>query len=154
VLAKYPEVSDEIFKTLRGLRTAGCVVNIPIARSFMIVIIQKCSPAILNNFKCSEKFVQSFLESMLDRSSRKVTRAAKHIPDNAGELCEHTFFRLVHAIESEHIPASLVINYDQTGNYILPNGSRTLEQRGAKQVAVTAKDEKCAYTISIAWPRL
>jgi hypothetical protein len=44
----------------------------------------------------------------------------------------------------------LVINYDQTGNYILPNGSHTFEQRGAKQVAVTAKDEKRAYTISMA----
>jgi hypothetical protein len=44
----------------------------------------------------------------------------------------------------------LVVNYDQTGNYILPNGSHTFEQRGAKQVAVTAKDEKRAYTISMA----
>jgi hypothetical protein len=150
VLAKYPEVSAEIVETLRGLRTAGCVVNVPIARSLMIAIIQKRNPAILHNFKCSEKFVRSFLESVLDWTSRKATRAAKHIPDNAGELCERTFFRLVHAIESEHIPASLVINYDQTGNYLLPNGSQTFEQRGAKQVSVVAKDEKRAYTLGIA----
>ncbi|KAJ6450731.1 hypothetical protein C8R47DRAFT_1084330 [Mycena vitilis] len=150
VLAAYPEVSEEIVRTLRGLRTAGCVVNIPIARSLMIALIRKHNPAILDTFKCSEKFVRSFLESVLDWSSRKATRAAKHIPENAGELCERTFFRLVHAIESEHIPASLVINYDQTGNYILPNGSSTFEQRGAKQVAVTAKDEKRAYTIGMA----
>ncbi|KAJ7306766.1 hypothetical protein DFH08DRAFT_975809 [Mycena albidolilacea] len=98
----------------------------------MITIIQKCNPAILHNFKCSERFVRSFLKN------------------NAGELCEHTFFRLDHVIESEHIPASLIINYDQTGNYVLPNGSQTFEQRGAKQVSVVAKDEKRAYTLGIA----
>ncbi|KAJ6513471.1 hypothetical protein C8R45DRAFT_1050224 [Mycena sanguinolenta] len=137
VLARHPEVSEEIVTTLRGLRTAGCVVN-------------KRNPAILNAFKCSEKFVRSFLESVLDWSSRKATRAAKHIPDNAGELTERTFFRLVQAIESEHVPASLVVNYDQTGNYILPNGSQTFEVRGAKQVSVAGKDEKRAYTIGMA----
>ncbi|KAJ6493122.1 hypothetical protein C8R45DRAFT_1095639 [Mycena sanguinolenta] len=150
VLARYPEVSEEIVTTLRGLRTAGCVVNVPIARSLMIGIIQKRNPAILNAFKCSEKFVRSFIESVLDWSSRKATRAAKHIPENAGELAERTFFRLVQAIESEHIPASLVVNYDQTGNYILPNGSQTFEVRGAKQVSVAGKDEKRAYTIGMA----
>ncbi|KAJ6448111.1 hypothetical protein C8R45DRAFT_1115497 [Mycena sanguinolenta] len=150
VLAKYPEVSNEIVTTLRGLRTAGCVVNVPIARSLMLAIIQKRNPGILDGFKCSDKFVQSFLESVLDWSSRKATRAAKHIPENAGELTERTFFRLVQAIESEHVPAALVVNYDQTGNYILPNGSHTFEQRGAKQVAVTAKDEKRAYTVGMA----
>ncbi|KAJ7866901.1 hypothetical protein B0H13DRAFT_1636391, partial [Mycena leptocephala] len=65
VLARYPEVSNEIVTTLRGLRTAGCVVNVPIARSLMIAIIQKHNPAIFNDFKCSEKFVRSFLESLI-----------------------------------------------------------------------------------------
>ncbi|KAJ7808001.1 hypothetical protein B0H13DRAFT_1928673 [Mycena leptocephala] len=108
VLARYPEVLNEIVTTLRGLRTAGYVVNVPIACSFMIAIIQKHNPIIFNDFKCSEKFVRSFLESVLDWSLRKATWAAKHIPDNAGELCERTFFRLVYAIESEHIPTSLI----------------------------------------------
>ncbi|KAK6980814.1 hypothetical protein R3P38DRAFT_2808824 [Favolaschia claudopus] len=95
VLAKYPEVVKEITTTLRGLRASGCVVNVPIARSLMLAIINKRNPAILAGarFACSEKFVRSFLESILDWSSRKATRAAKHIPENAGELCERTFFR-------------------------------------------------------------
>ncbi|KAF8183293.1 hypothetical protein K438DRAFT_1599764, partial [Mycena galopus ATCC 62051] len=117
VLAQYPDVSEKIVMTLQGVRTAGCVVNVPIAHSLMIVIIQKHNPAILNAFKCSEKLLQSlFLKSVLDWSSRKATRATKHIPDNVGELTECTFFQLVQAIETEHVPASLVINYDQTGN--------------------------------------
>ncbi|KAJ6522817.1 hypothetical protein DFH09DRAFT_809744, partial [Mycena vulgaris] len=84
VLAKHPEVIAEIVKTLWGLRTSGCVVNIPIARSLMLAIITARNPIILADcFKCSEKFVRSFLESILDWSSRKATRAAKHIPENA-----------------------------------------------------------------------
>lgn len=150
VLAKYPQLVEKIVTTLRDLRTSGCVVNVPIARSLMLAIITDHDPEILHGFKCSEKFVRSFLESILDWTSRKATRAAKHIPENTGELCERTFFRLAHAIESEHIPAKLVINYDQTGNYLLPNNSQTFEQRGAKQVSVIAKDEKHAYTLGIA----
>ncbi|CAK5275046.1 unnamed protein product [Mycena citricolor] len=151
VLTPHREVVQKIVDTLRGLRLAGCAVNIVIARSIMMAIMTEMKPEILTSrFHCSERFVRSFLESTLDWSTRAATRAAKHIPDNASELCERTFFRLVHAIESEHIPAKLIINYDQTGMYLLPNNSQTFEQRGAKQVSVVAKDEKRAYTLGIA----
>ncbi|KAJ7178437.1 hypothetical protein C8R43DRAFT_942122 [Mycena crocata] len=130
--------------------TEAALKNVLNRRSIMLALIKEHNPNILDGFQCSEKFVRSFLESVLDWTSRKATRAAKHIPDNAGELCERTFFRLAHAIQSENIPAKLFINYDQTGNYLLPNHSQTFEQRGAKQVSVVAKDEKRAYTVGMA----
>ncbi|KAJ7173830.1 hypothetical protein C8R46DRAFT_1215743 [Mycena filopes] len=97
------------------LRVSGCVVNVQIARSLMIAIISKHKPELLTSFSCSEKYVRGFLDSTLNWSSRKATRAAKHIPENASELCERTFFRLAHTIEHQNIPAKLIINYDQTG---------------------------------------
>ncbi|KAJ7096802.1 hypothetical protein C8R44DRAFT_579380, partial [Mycena epipterygia] len=78
---------------------------------------------------------------------RRAARAAKNIPENSDELCERTFFRLVHAIENEHIPAKLIINYDQTGIYIRPNQSQMFEEHGSKQVG---NDEKRAYTLGVA----
>ncbi|CAK5261843.1 unnamed protein product [Mycena citricolor] len=151
VLTPYPHVVEKMVETLKGVRIAGCAVNVPIARGIMMAIITDLVPEIWETkFSCSERFVRSFLESTLDWTTRAATRAAKHIPDNASELCERTFFRLVHAIETEHIPAKLIINYDQTGMYLLPNNSQTFEQRGSKQVSVVAKDEKRAYTLGIA----
>jgi hypothetical protein len=107
ILTPYPEIVDKIVETLQGVRTSGCVVNVPIARALMIAIIKDARPELLDKFKCSEKFVRAFVESKLDWTMRKATRATKHIPENAGELCERTFFRLAYAIEHENIPAKV-----------------------------------------------
>jgi hypothetical protein len=104
ILAPYPETVEAIVKTLKGLRISGCVVNVPIARSVMIAIIREQHPELLDNFTCSEKFVRAFVDSKLNWTSRKATRAAKHIPENATELCERAFFRLAYTIEHEDIP--------------------------------------------------
>ena len=42
------------------------------------------------------------------------------------------------------------MNFDQIGVYILPNSGTTFEKRGAEQVDIVAKDEKCAYTLLVA----
>ena len=107
ILAPYPDMIAHIVKTLLDVRKSGCVVNVVIARSLMIAIIREQHPELLDRFTCSEKFVRAFLDSKLNWSSRKATRAAKHIPDDASQLCERTFFRLVYAIEHEHIPAKV-----------------------------------------------
>lgn len=39
---------------------------------------------------------------------------------------------------------------DQIGNHILPSSGRTFHDRGAEQVDIVAKDEKCAYTLLVA----
>jgi len=44
----------------------------------------------------------------------------------------------------------LLVNFDQIGNYILPNGNCTFHDRGAEQVDITSKDEKRAYTLLVA----
>ncbi|KAJ7743728.1 hypothetical protein DFH07DRAFT_777341 [Mycena maculata] len=150
ILTPYPAIIEEITTILKSLRVSGCVVNVEIARSLMIAIISKHRPELLASFSCSEKYVRSFLDSNLNWSTRKATRAAKHIPDNASELCERTFFRLAHAIENKRIPAKLIINYDQTGVYIRANASQTFEVRGSKQISVAGNDEKRAYTLGVA----
>ncbi|KAH9914425.1 uncharacterized protein B0H18DRAFT_1216055 [Fomitopsis serialis] len=73
-----------------------------------------------------------------------------HIPDNADELCERTFFRIIHAVVMYDIPPSLIIGMDQTGVMVLPNNNTTYEETGVRQVNVVAKDEKRAYTLCVA----
>ncbi|KAJ7163434.1 hypothetical protein C8R43DRAFT_879719, partial [Mycena crocata] len=107
ILTPYPEITQEIVTVLKGLRVSGCVVNVEITWSLMIAIISKHHPQLLNKFSCSKKFVRAFLDSTLNWSSRKAMRAAKHIPENASELCEQTFFCLAHTIEHQDIPASV-----------------------------------------------
>ncbi|KAF8911440.1 hypothetical protein CPB84DRAFT_1671620, partial [Gymnopilus junonius] len=87
VLAKHPDIVDEIKKTLKDLRTSGFIVNVPLGHSIMLGVIRKHDASLLTNFKCSERYVHSFFESSMKWSPRTATRAAAHIPPNATEVC-------------------------------------------------------------------
>ncbi|KAJ7872280.1 hypothetical protein B0H14DRAFT_3565785 [Mycena olivaceomarginata] len=52
VLAAHPDIVEKIVMTLKGLRTAGCAVNVPIARSLMLAIIKENEPSLLTQFSC------------------------------------------------------------------------------------------------------
>lgn len=95
-------------------------------------------------------FVGQFFSSVLRWSLRKGTRAAAHIPDNAPELCERTFFRIVHLAMIYDIPPSLWINMDQQGVYVLPHNQVTYHETNARQVDTHGKEEKRAYTLCVA----
>ncbi|KAJ3754400.1 hypothetical protein EV360DRAFT_73735 [Lentinula raphanica] len=150
-LTKYPGLVQQIKDTLQGLRTTGLVVNATLARSIMLGLIQENHPEILNEtFQCTEWFVQSFLRSVMDWTPRTGTRAAAHLPADAEDLCERTFFRLVYCMKWENIPAKLVINIDQQGIYVLPNSTKTFYAKGDHQVDIIGKEEKRAFTILVA----
>ncbi|KAI0689287.1 hypothetical protein BC835DRAFT_1308424 [Cytidiella melzeri] len=151
ILAKHPEVVTEVSTTLRNLRISGIPINVCITRSIMLAVINKRQPEILSpRFQCSEKYVRTFLQSVMNYTPRQATRAAAHIPPDAADVCERTFFCLVYAMKWENIPACLTVNVDQMGMYILPSNSRTFHNKGANQVDAVAKDEKRAYTLLVA----
>jgi len=97
-----------------------------------------------------QTYVSQFLESVMDWSIRKGTRAAAHIPENAVELCERSLFRIVYLVKEYDIPSGLIINMDQTGMILLAANNQTFEKKGSRQVAIVGKDEKRAYTLCVA----
>jgi hypothetical protein len=150
-LSKVPEVVKDIAKILKSLRSGGVAVQIFTARAVILQVINKKAPEVLNDrFRCSERFVHTFLASVMDWSLRAATRAAAHIPTDAPDLCERTFFRIVYAMKWETVPPKLVVNMDQMGVYVLPNNALTYNKIGEKQVDVVAKDEKRAFTLCVA----
>ncbi|KAF8983362.1 hypothetical protein BDQ17DRAFT_1336533 [Cyathus striatus] len=151
ILAKYPNIVEEIKKTLKDLRLSGIPVNVVMGRSIMLTIINQHEPSLLTGeFRCSERFVQDFFQLVMNWSLRQATRAAAHLPIDAPDSCERTFFCLVYAMKWENIPPSLVVNVDQMGMFVLPSSSRTYHDKGAKQVDAVAKDEKRAYSLLVA----
>lgn len=150
-LTKYPELVVAAIKTvLNGLCTSGFIVNVLIARSIMIGLIHERNPEVLTpSFRCSERYVRSFLQAVMNWSIRVGTRAAAHLPPDADDLCERTFFRLVYCMKWENIPPKLVINGDQQGIYVLPSSSKTYHTTGDSQVDIVAKEEKCTFTLFV-----
>lgn len=51
ILAKYPDIVDEIKVQLQGLRTSGLAVNILVVCLIMLVIIQQQQQQLLHDFK-------------------------------------------------------------------------------------------------------
>ncbi|MCJ1465373.1 hypothetical protein MMC07_003991 [Pseudocyphellaria aurata] len=82
-------------------------------------------------FRCSDKFVRTYLRSQMNWSPRKATQAAKKIPENREEISEKTYYRIVHLIIRYKIPVSLLINMDQTGIILIPGADSTFETKGA-----------------------
>ncbi|GAW10512.1 DDE superfamily partial [Lentinula edodes] len=149
-LTKHPELVEEIKTTLSSLRISGFVVNVPIARSLMLGLIEQHAPLLITpSFTCSEYFVRDFLQSIMSWSLRVGTRAAAHLPADADDLCMRTFFRLVYLMKWENIPPKLVINGDQQGIFVLPSSSKTYNTKGDSQVDIVAKDEKRAFTLFV-----
>ncbi|TFY72179.1 hypothetical protein EVG20_g820 [Dentipellis fragilis] len=142
ILKAYPRVVEKITAKLKDLRRSGLPVSVSLARSLMLAIIKSEKPDLLKTFKVSEHYVRAFLQSKLDWSHRKGTRAAAHIPENAPEVCERAFFRAVYLMKEYDIPAK--------ARHVLTGNSSTYHERGAKQVDIVAKDEKRAYTLLVA----
>ncbi|KIK74376.1 hypothetical protein PAXRUDRAFT_19942 [Paxillus rubicundulus Ve08.2h10] len=150
ILCHYPQVKEEIVEKLKSLRTSGVPINVIVARSIMLAVIQNRAPDLLATFKCSEKFVQSFFDSILNWSPRKGTRTAAKLPANADDKCTEAFFRLVYIMKWHSVPPKLVVGFDQIGSYILPSSGTTFAEHGSRQVDIVAKDEKQAFTLLVA----
>ncbi|CAK5278788.1 unnamed protein product, partial [Mycena citricolor] len=149
ILAPFPNITLCVKNFLIGIRQSGGIVNVSITRGLLLSEVEQQAPQLLLKFKVSETYVRTFLASVMEWTSRAPTRAACHIPNDAPKLVDRTFFRIRYAILTGRIPPSLVINADQAGNYVLPAGSHTFHDKGAKQINVVAKDEKHAYTMMI-----
>ncbi|KAK6971316.1 hypothetical protein R3P38DRAFT_2813969 [Favolaschia claudopus] len=150
ILSPYPEVVELIKTKLVGIRKAGICVQRLLTRSVILSVIKEQHPELLDTFKCSESYAGAFLESVMDWSVRHGTRAASHLPDDAHALCERSFFRLVHLVNFYDIPPQLIINMDQTGVMLMIANNKTYAERGARQVDISGRDEKRAYTLAVA----
>ena len=76
-LTKYPELVTAIKTILNSLRASGFVVNVPIAHSIMIGLIHEKNPeALTPYFRCSECYVHSFLQAVMNWSIQVGTQAA------------------------------------------------------------------------------
>ncbi|KIK80670.1 hypothetical protein PAXRUDRAFT_15653 [Paxillus rubicundulus Ve08.2h10] len=116
----------------------------------MLAMIQNCIPKLLTTFKCSEKFVWTFFDSVLNWSPQKGTHTAVKLPADTKAKCEECFFHLVYIIKWYSVPPKLVVGFDQIGNYVLSSSGTTFAERGSHQVDIVTKDEKHAYTLLVA----
>ena len=82
--------------------------------------------------------------------STESNSSCQKIPEDWEEICEKTYYCIIHFIIQYKIPVFLLINMDQTGILFIPDAHSTYEKKGAKQVHLLGKSEKRAFTLTVA----
>lgn len=101
-------------------------------------------------FQCSKQFVRTFLHQNLGWSVRKATRAAQKHPANVDTVLLHAYLRFARLVRDEDIPASCIVNADQTQVVYNTGSSSTWNTSGERQVHVLGTEEKRAFTLLVA----
>lgn len=101
-------------------------------------------------FTCSKEFARVFLHRNLGWTVRKATRAAQKYPANVNSVLLHAFLRFSRIIRDEEVPASCIVNADQTQVVYNSGSSSTWNATGDRQVHVLGVEEKRAFTLLVA----
>ncbi|KZS86487.1 hypothetical protein SISNIDRAFT_397861, partial [Sistotremastrum niveocremeum HHB9708] len=132
-------------------------LDITTARGIMIGIITHRIPQLFAKrnrrgkqaFTCTPAFVRRYLHAM-KWSLRRSTRAAHKFPDNVDEVLTQATQRMAAVVREEEIPdGAFIVNIDQTQVVYAMGPEGTWNQRGVKQVSVSGKDEKRAFTLVV-----
>ncbi|KAG8705120.1 hypothetical protein FRC08_001834 [Ceratobasidium sp. 394] len=100
-------------------------------------------------FRCSERFVRRFLRKELGWSVRKSTRAAQKYPSNVRTVLLNAFLRIACAVRDFVIPASCIVNVDQTQVVYSSGDQKTWTTAGERQINVLGTEDKRAFTLMV-----
>ena len=148
------ELDQRVVDYLLATRETGGVVNSRVVISTAIGVAQVLQPSLLQvNGGFLGPDSKAFAKSLLSRmnfSKRKGTKTAKKVPDNLDDLHRRFVKDIKDTMEKEKIPKEMVINFDETGVPIVPQSQWTMAEQGAKQVPLTALDDKRQITAVLA----
>jgi hypothetical protein len=158
ILAPFPDIEEGIIDHLQRIRKTGAGLDNARCRAIIVARLQHSLPQIFKTpasdgsfFQCSASWVHRFLFEKLHWSYRRSTRAAQKLPANATELCVQQFLRHCVTTRDQVIPGpGFRVNVDQTNITQQPGSCCTYETIGSKQVTVTGKEEKRAFTAVMA----
>ena len=130
----HPEIRDAIISQLKTLRLTRVAISKPLVATITRAHILHNAPELLEDFKISNAWVTNFLHYELNWSSRKGTRTAHKVPQDAPLKILKAFCRISAVVRTERIPPELMVNPDQTGVCLVPVANTTFEERGSAQV--------------------
>lgn len=150
-----PDLIVKIVTQIRSLRAAGVRINVVTARVVILAHIRLDAPDLLSTrsssdgsvFKCSDAFIRKFLYVHLRYVPRAGTRAAQKLPADHEDQCRKSFLRIAYTTYHRRVAhACFRVNIDQTQVVVQDTGASTFAEEGSKQVDITGKEEKRAWT--------
>ena len=68
---------------------------------------------------------------------------------NFPEIKEQFLLDIMATVSMEEIPCELILNWDQTGQHVVPGSKWTIEKQGSKRVEIGGMDDKHQITAVI-----
>ena len=146
-------VDFRVRKHLTAIREAGSIVNRRVAIATGIGCDRAMRPSLLPVHGGSLSLGRGWAVSILRRIGfvkLKGTKAARKVPEKFESL-KTDFLAKVQSVCTKHkIPASLVLNMDETALPIIPVSSWTLAEKGSSQVPIVGLEDKRQITAVLA----
>lgn len=151
VLARFPAVEARATEILKATRTAGGALGLGEVLAVIRGTIATMRPSLLEEARFGLHFARVMVARNLGWSWRRGTTAAQKLPLDWTEKQLDMAARLASLVFEHDVPPELVLNWDQTGVWLMPtSGSCTYDQRGRKSIAITGADNKEAITAVVA----
>jgi hypothetical protein len=147
-------VVQTIKSAIAGQRKAGVPLNSVTVRCLILAILTASAAFVVSGgmgFTASNSWVRKFMRDEIGMSFRRHTTAAQKLPADHEQQCHLSRQRVAFLAKAFSIPASRIINFDQTGVHYVPmQGQRTYELVGAKDISITGTEDKRAFTVVVA----
>ncbi len=143
------ELDNQVQEHIKGIRAAGGVINQTIVIATGYGIAMNHNRTMLKEYGGSLELDRARAASIMRRMGymrRKGTKAAHSLPDNFQQEKEKFLATITNIVKKHDIPEQLIVNFDQTQVKIVPASDWTLNEAGAKQINMTALDDKRAIT--------
>ena len=151
----HEDVDKKVADHLIHIRDIGGVVNSTIVIAAAKGIIRHLNPGHLVEHGGHLNLTKSWAQSLLRRMGwvkRKGTKDCRSVPppEKLAKLTDEYLSTIKAIITDQHIPTSMVVNFDQTGVNIVPTSNWTLNKAGEKQVPIAGIDDKRQVTMVLA----
>ena len=144
-----PVLEASLLFFITEARAAGSCVNAAIVVAVAYGLLLYSAPHYLPGLGGHIQLTSNWAKQWLSRRGwvkRKATTGHRHVPADFQQQ-KSTFLRRINNIILTHnIPASLVVNFDQTGIHLVPSSSWTMAPQGSNQVPIAHKEDKRQIT--------
>ncbi len=142
-------LDSQVQEHIKGIRAAGGIINRTIVIATGHGIVMNHNRSMLKEHGGPIELDRAWAASIMKRMNfvrRKGTKAARSVPENYPQERERFLSSITDKVKKHNIPDKLIVNFDQTQVKIVPVSEWTLNEAGAKQVDISALDDKRAIT--------
>jgi hypothetical protein len=137
---------------LNAIRDGGGNITGAIVIATAVGVLQSLRPEDLKENGGHIEFSESYPYKMLDRVEwtwRMRTTGHRHLPEDVDEKKRRLDRAIVRLILEYNVPLELLINYDETGNLLVPLINHTFAPKGVQKVVIQGSEEKRAKTLTV-----